>query len=399
MSEDNSSIFQFIFKLQEFIQEEMLKKSNVVGVAAGYKETEGVTTDQPSLVVLVDEKRPLSEIDSKDRVPKDVEGVKTDVYVVGKLRANNSPKDRYRPIIPLGVSIGHYASTAGTLGALVRDNITGEIFVLSNNHVFANCNFAQKGDPILQPAPLDGGMNPSDIVAKLERFIPLRYLQDSTGEMATVGQIATSDVVEQIGGNGCNFLLDFVLRLLGRGGSTTTSGTSGKKPTNTDTSPNSPTGNNSSRPNNNPSGGASPQNQPPMTSRKENLVDCALGKIIAPAQFDTQIPTVGYIAGTKPVKLGMTVAKHGRTTGLLKSTVTLLNATIDVGYATPKGDRTARFTAQILTGGMSAGGDSGSLVIDPTDNMAVGLLFGGSPQASLVTPIGAVLSALNVSLL
>ncbi|MCU0480450.1 MAG: S1 family peptidase [Anaerolineae bacterium] len=395
MSEDNSAIFQLIFKIQEFIQEEMLKKSHVVGVAAGFKETEGTLTDQPSLVVLVDEKRPLSEIDNQDRVPKDIEGVKTDVYVVGKLRANNSPKARFRPIIPLGVSMGHYASTAGTLGALVRDNVTGEIFVLSNNHVFANCNFAQKGDPILQPAPLDGGMNPGDMVATLERFIPLRYLQDSTAEMNAVSQIAPSDVAEQIGGRGCNMMLDIVLRLLGKGGSIPAGGSSGNSPSR---GGNSPSSGSSSRPNN-PSGGTSAQNPPPIPGRKENLVDCALGKIIAPAQFDTQIPSVGYVAGTKAVNIGMTVVKHGRTTGLRKSTVTLLNATVDVGYSTPRGERTARFTAQILTGGMSEGGDSGSLVIDPTDNMAVGLLFGGSPQASLVTPIGAVLSALNVSLL
>lgn len=128
-------------------------------------------------------------------------------------------------------------------------------------------------------------------------------------------------------------------------------------------------------------------------------MDCALGKLLPNIQFDAQIPSIGAINGTKNVSIGMTVAKHGRTTGLRKSKVTLLNATVDVGYNTPRGERTARFTAQILTGGMSEGGDSGSLVIDPADNMAVGLLFGGSPQASLVTPIQVVLSALNVSLL
>jgi hypothetical protein len=395
MSEDNSAIFQLIFKIQDFIQDEMLKKSHVVGVAAGYKESEGIVTDQPSLVVLVDEKRPMGEIESKDRVPKDVDGVKTDVMVVGNLRANNSPKDRYRPIIPLGVSIGHYESTAGTLGALVRDNTTGELLILSNNHVFANCNYGKKGDPILQPAPLDGGMNPGDMVATLERFIPLRYLQDSTGEMASVGQIASPILDGQVVGRGCNVLIDALLRLFGRGGSTGGGGTSGRTPTNTS---NSPTGT-SPRGSGNSTGGTSPQNQTPMATRKENLVDCALGKVLSTAQFDSQIPMIGGIAGTKSVSIGMPVAKHGRTTGLRKSTVTLVNATVDVGYSTPRGERTARFTAQILTGGMSDGGDSGSLVVDPTDNMAVGLLFGGSPQASLVTPIHAVLSALNISLL
>ena len=394
---NNSAIFQLIFKIQAFIQEEMLKKSHVVGVAAGYKETDGVLTGEPSLVVLVDEKRPLSEIDDADRVPKAVEGVKTDVYVVGKLRANNTPRNRYRPIIPLGVSVGHYATTAGTIGALVRDNVTGELYILSNNHVLANGNFAQKGDAILQPAPLDGGSNPADMIATLERFIPLRYLQESTQEMmATVGQIAPPNIGDpRMASKGCNLLIDWLMSLLGRG-NTSSGGTSGDNPRPDNN--NAPSGGSSGN-SSGGRGGSSSQNPTPMPNRKENLVDCALGKLVPHIQVDSIIPQIGTVNGTKPVNIGMTVAKHGRTTGLRKSTVTLLNATVDVGYSTPRGERTARFTAQILTGGMSEGGDSGSLVVDPTDNMAVGLLFGGSPQASLVTPIQAVLSALNVSLI
>lgn len=394
---NNSAIFQLIFKLQAFIQEEMLKKSHVVGVAAGYKESHGVLTDEPSLVVLVDEKRPLSEIDDADRVPKDVEGVKTDVYVVGKLRANNTPRNRYRPTIPLGVSVGHYATTAGTIGALVRDNVTGELYILSNNHVLANGNFAQRGDAILQPAPLDGGMNPADMIATLERFIPLRYLQESTQEMlATVGQVAPPNIGDpRMASRGCNLLIDWLMSLLGRG-NTSSGGTSGDNPRPDNN--NSPSGGSSGN-SSGGRGGSSSQNPTPMPNRKENLVDCALAKLVSHIQVDSMIPQIGTVNGIKSVNIGMPVAKHGRTTGLRKSTVTLLNATVDVGYNTPRGERTARFTAQILTGGMSDGGDSGSLVVDPTDNMAVGLLFGGSPQASLVTPIQAVLSALNVSLI
>lgn len=394
MSQDNSAIFQLIFKLQSFIQEEMFKKSHVVGVAAGFKESNGIMTDQPALVVLVDEKRPLAEIDNSDRVPRDVEGVRTDVYEVGNLRANNSPKARFRPVIPAGVSIGHYEVTAGTLGALVRDNVTGEILILSNNHVLANSNSAKKGDPILQPASLDGGMNPNDMVATLERFVPLRFLQEITGEVPAVSQSALRLEESGITGRGCNVVFDMILRLFGRG--ELAGGTEARPPARPD--PSAP-GGTSPNPTGGGAGGTSNAIIPPLGSRKENLVDCALGKILPNAQFDSHIPTIGNIAGTKNVSIGMTVAKHGRTTGLRKSTVTLVNATVDVGYATPRGERTARFTAQILTGGMSEGGDSGALVVDPSDNMAVGLLFGGSPQASLVTPIQAVLQALNVSLL
>src|SRR3546814_8585733 len=39
-----------------------------------------------------------------------------------------------------GISIGHPAITAGTLGGLVRDGETGAVAMLSNNHVLANSN-------------------------------------------------------------------------------------------------------------------------------------------------------------------------------------------------------------------------------------------------------------------
>lgn len=240
-------------------------------------------------------------------------------------------------------------------------------------------------------------MNPADMIATLERFIPLRYLQESTQEMlATVGQVAPPNIGDpRMASRGCNLLIDWLMSLLGRG-NTSSGGTSGDNPRPDNN--NSPSGGSSGN-SSGGRGGSSSQNPTPMPNRKENLVDCALAKLVSHIQVDSMIPQIGTVNGIKSVNIGMPVAKHGRTTGLRKSTVTLLNATVDVGYNTPRGERTARFTAQILTGGMSDGGDSGSLVVDPTDNMAVGLLFGGSPQASLVTPIQAVLSALNVSLI
>ena len=66
-----------------------------------------------------------------------------------------------------GVSIGHYAITAGTPGAFVKDKTTAETLILSNNHVMANSNDASIGDAILQPGPADGGKSPQDRIAAL----------------------------------------------------------------------------------------------------------------------------------------------------------------------------------------------------------------------------------------
>src|SRR5690606_35808689 len=118
-----------------------------------------------------------------DVVPREVDGVSTDVYEVGFLEAQTtptplpSPSGRFRPTIMPGISLGHYKITAGTFGAVVAHRDTGEKLILSNNHVLANSNEVLIGDAILQPGPVDGGMNPDDIVARLEQFVPLNYVE------------------------------------------------------------------------------------------------------------------------------------------------------------------------------------------------------------------------------
>lgn len=78
-----------------------------------------------------------------------------------------------RPLL-VGGSIGHYMTTAGTVGGFVcpKGQPQGDIFVLSNNHVLAEENLGQHGDDIFQPAPYDGGTS-ADTVASLDKFITL----------------------------------------------------------------------------------------------------------------------------------------------------------------------------------------------------------------------------------
>jgi hypothetical protein len=76
-----------------------------------------------------------------------------------------------------GTSVGHYKITAGTIGAIVKDNITGKKAILSNNHVLAcssaiNSPHASQGDPIYQPGVFDGGSSVNKI-ATLTRWVPL----------------------------------------------------------------------------------------------------------------------------------------------------------------------------------------------------------------------------------
>jgi hypothetical protein len=114
---------------------------------------------------------PSDEVDPAAHVPKEVQGIPTDVVEIGEIDA--SPfKGRFRPA-PGGVSVGHFKITAGTIGCLVRKG--NALCILSNNHVLANVNAATIGDPTLQPGPFDGGTVPADVIAKLLAFIPINF--------------------------------------------------------------------------------------------------------------------------------------------------------------------------------------------------------------------------------
>ena len=71
--------------------------------------------------------------------------------------------------MPIAVSTGHPDITAGTIGARVKD-IAGNVYALSNNHVYADENQADIGDTVLQPGAFDGGNNPADSIGTLSDF-------------------------------------------------------------------------------------------------------------------------------------------------------------------------------------------------------------------------------------
>ncbi|HTX11634.1 MAG TPA: hypothetical protein VME22_23635 [Solirubrobacteraceae bacterium] len=98
-----------------------------------------------------------------------------DVQYIGeltKLEASSGESARVRPARP-GTSIGHYAITAGTLGAFVRVDGSDQPRILSNNHVLADENRGSTGDEILQPGVFDGGKAGADRIGTLERFVAL----------------------------------------------------------------------------------------------------------------------------------------------------------------------------------------------------------------------------------
>ena len=87
-------------------------------------------------------------------------------------------RSRFPRPVPIGVSGGQTDVTAGTIGARVSDG--RRTFALSNNHVFANRNDANRGDDILQPGRVDGGTDPANSIGTLHDFEPLRFCKALT---------------------------------------------------------------------------------------------------------------------------------------------------------------------------------------------------------------------------
>ena len=84
----------------------------------------------------------LLERPGVEGLPSALDGIPITPQVTGRVMVLSDPTKRQRPA-PLGSSVGHFAITAGTIGARVRDP-SGNVYILSNNHVLANSNGARE---------------------------------------------------------------------------------------------------------------------------------------------------------------------------------------------------------------------------------------------------------------
>lgn len=174
----------FIRAMEE-AREQLGTLPEVTSVGMGRKLVGGRDTGQLCIQFGVEEKLPFEGIPPARRLPSRLGAgrgeVPTDVVPTSRFSCHTSGhpfpcevperRRRARPAMG-GYSVGHHRSTAGTLGAaLIAPNHAR--FVLSNNHVLALCNRARPGDPILQPGPVDGGNENDDVLATLDRFVPL----------------------------------------------------------------------------------------------------------------------------------------------------------------------------------------------------------------------------------
>lgn len=323
-----------------------------------------------------------------DRIPADLDGIPTDIVEIGSRPvAFPSYQDKQRPVVP-GCSVGHFNITAGTIGGVVE--VAGENMILSNNHVFADENQAELGDAIIQPGDYDGG-DTGDRIGTLYTYIPISFVGQteptpSPGTDDTPPTDPTPDPEPPIpdpeppveeDDSSC-FVANIFTKTLNKvaeifGRETRLKAVRPSK--------------------------ATPVAQEVTTQVIRNRVDGALARIDADISY--VLNYLDYYDGVKGINelagVGTSVHKLGRTTGHTNGTIMQTNVTVDVGYD----GGVARFENQISieTGQpdpFSAGGDSGSIIVDDNDN-AVALLFAGNDVVTFANDISDVVSELNIT--
>jgi len=167
-------------KIREVIEKhgkELLKYPNVIGfsnVPQPRIRKGKVIPKEQVLRVYVTRKIPKEQLKPSELIPSEIEGVKTDVVEIGRIKKLQGYRERYRPA-PAGVSTSRAdQNAAGTIGWFMVDE-DGNIYILSNNHVWANENNATQGDKIVQPGLLDGGDPENDVIAELYDWIDIDF--------------------------------------------------------------------------------------------------------------------------------------------------------------------------------------------------------------------------------
>jgi len=178
---------------------QIMKYPNVVGYSSKLQKKikEGKVTDVDCIRIYVTKKIPKTMLRKDEVIPEKIEGIPTDIIEIGKLRKVQGFKERYRPS-PCGVSTSRADEMAsGTIGWFMVDE-DANIYLMSNNHVWAKENQGIRGDQILQPGRLDGGDPERDVIAELYDFIEIDFTGVNKVDVALASLIDPSIVYASI---------------------------------------------------------------------------------------------------------------------------------------------------------------------------------------------------------
>jgi hypothetical protein len=137
----------------------------------------------------------------------------------------------------------------------------------------------------------------------------------------------------------------------------------------------------------------------PISYTSTNYIDAAIAELKPGSPVTPDILKIGRVVNPPvPAKLYQSVRKHGRTTHHTVGVVVDVSATIKVRFGT----RLSSFDRQLgiigAGGAFSAGGDSGSLIVDAVTLQPVGLLFAGGGGQTFANPIDPVLAHFGVTI-
>lgn len=199
--------------VQERHTARLLAQPGVVGTGIGLNEA-----GRPVIKI-------FTERAGVEGLPDRLEGLPVAVEVTGMFIARSDPTARFPRPVPIGVSTGHPAITAGTIGARVR-NAAGSVFALSNNHVYANQNDANIGDSALQPGTFDGGQDPADKIGTLYDFQPINFnggnnTMDAAIVLSSVAELDNATPADGYGMPGATTVRAFVGQNVQKFGRTT----------------------------------------------------------------------------------------------------------------------------------------------------------------------------------
>jgi len=169
--------FERVKEVQERHTDRLMAIDGVEGTAVGLDDS-----DRPAVKVFL-------ENQGVRGIPRELDGVPVHPVVTGKIYALAKPEkppgkpgggrldptSRFARPVPIGVSTGNeLENSAGTIGCRVKD-IFGNVYALSNNHVYALENKAPLGSKVLQPGRYDGGLVAYDVIGTLSAYEPIVF--------------------------------------------------------------------------------------------------------------------------------------------------------------------------------------------------------------------------------
>src|SRR5512135_43730 len=176
---------------------------DVIGTGTGVDEN-----GNPAVIVFAKKDLPVGA------VPASLEGIPVRAAVTGVVSALATPggsvsnTSAFPPPSPIGVSTGVYTGTqsecfAGTVSCRLKDS-SGNLYALSNNHVYAMENAASPGSTCVQPGMYDTTYcaspgkrsNTYNIIGSLANFVPINFsgVVDNYVDCAVSTVVSTSGV-------------------------------------------------------------------------------------------------------------------------------------------------------------------------------------------------------------